>query len=380
MSKLHKISMKDIDLGKPLRWNVTDSSGHLLLSEGYVIEKQAQAEALVARGMYINHALADSIQNAAPPPPKTESRSVLHSINLAVKRLGMVLRDIQQLPDARKKILEIVQLIQHAISLNEDLALASIQLNQSSGHYPVRHCVDTAILAILVAQAMNKPEQEIQDITAAALTMNISMLNMQEKLQGRKEALFAREQAKIRQHPIASIKILHDAGIEDSDWLNYVLLHHEQEDGTGYPIGKLKSEIPQNVKILSLADAFCARVSARGYRKSFLPNVALRDIFIDNRARVDAILGPYFIKVLGLYPPGTLVCLKNKEVAVISKRGANPSASVAYSLVNPNGEKVGIPIKRDTSVEPFTIAEAIYPTKTSVSVSMQQIWGPLASL
>jgi HD-GYP domain-containing protein (c-di-GMP phosphodiesterase class II) len=305
---------------------------------------------------------------------------VLRSINLAVKRLGVVSRDIHKLPDARERILEIVKMINFAVSLDEDLVLACIQLNQSSGHYPVRHCVDTAILATMVARIMKKSEQEIQDIAAAALTMNISILTLQEQLQDRKGALFADEQARIHQHPIASIKILHDAGIEDSDWLNYVLMHHEKEDGTGYPLGSLKSEIPQNVKILYLADIFCARISARGYRNSMLPDIALRDIFVENSAHVDTVLSPYFIKVLGLYPPGTFVCLKNKEVAVVSYRGAKPNFCVAHSLVKSNGEMFGNPVKRDTQEEPFTIAEAMYPTIASVGVSMQQIWGPLASL
>ncbi len=357
-----------------------DSSGNLLLSEGYVIENRSQAEALVSRGMYADQARVETSRKATPHQPKTEPPSAFRSISLAVKRLGVVLRDIHQLPDARERILGVVQMINFAISLDEDIALATIQLNQSSGHYPVRHCVDTAILATLVARSMKKTEQEIQDIVAAALTMNISILALQEQLQGRKEALFDDEKVRMHHHPIASIKILHDAGIEDSDWLNYVLMHHEQADGSGYPLGSLKSDIPQNVKILYLADVFCARISARGYRNSMLPNAALKDIFVENRAQVDSELSPYFIKVLGLYMPGTFVCLKNKEIAVISYRGDMPSRCVAHSLVKPNGDMWGTPVKRDTREEPFSIAEAIYPIKASVNVNLQQIWGPLASL
>ena len=174
--------------------------------------------------------------------------------------------------------------------------------------------------------------------------------------------------------------MLHDAGIEDPDWLNYVLMHHEQEDGTGYPLGSKKSQIPQNVKILYLSDIFCARISARNYRKSMLPNIALRDIFIENSTHVDPGLSPYFIKVLGLYMPGTFVCLKNKEIAVVSHRGAMPSLCEVHSLVKHNGEMFGIPAKRDTQKEPFTITEATYPTKTLVDVHLQQVWGKVASL
>jgi HD-GYP domain-containing protein (c-di-GMP phosphodiesterase class II) len=364
----------------------------LLLRQGSVIDNLPHAREMIERGMYIEKGLYtklpvfDRVHSAANPGKedvpvqlKGESPSVLYNINMAVKRLDVLLKNVHKFPDARGRILEVVKLVRLAIHLSEDLALASIQLNHESGSYCVRHCVDTAILAMIIAQSMNKSPQEIQDIGAAALTMNISMIELQEKLQVKKDALSDADRAAIHNHPISSIETLYEAGIEDSDWLMYVLLHHEHEDGTGYPVGNVKGEIPQNAKILSLADGFCARISSRGYRKSTLPSVALRDIFIENKAKVDPTLASYFIKALGLYPPGTFVHLKNNEIAIISHRGADHNSSKVYSLVKPNGELFAAPIKRDTSVDMYKIAEAIYPVEADVHVNLQQIWGPLAS-
>lgn len=389
MDDLHRLGIADIVLGESLPWDVMDSFGRLLMRQGSVIQQQNHANEMVERGMYIEKSLytklpevdrkRNSTLSPSTPEQAVEIQSVLSLINLAVKRLDALLKSLQKFPDARKSTLEIVKLIRSAVLLSEDLALASIQLNHRSGSYCVRHCVDTAILAIIVAQAMNKSSQEIQDIAAASLTMNISMIELQEKLQSQKETLSERDKAAIHNHPISSIELLYEAGIEDTDWLMYVLLHHEHEDGTGYPVGNVKGEIPQNAKILSLADGFCARITSRGYRKSPLPSVALRDIFIDNAALVDAALAAYFIKVLGLYPPGTFVQLKNKEIAIISQRGATHSSCTAYSLVKPSGELFAAPLKRDTSVETYKIVEAIYPTEAAVQVNLQQIWGPLAS-
>jgi len=392
MNDLHLLIIDDIEIGESLPWDIMDSYGRLLLKQGSVIDNLAHAKEMIERGMYIEkglytklpvfdrvHSTANPGKDVAQAPLKEESPSVLYNINLAVKRLDVLLKNIQKFPDARGSILEVVRLIRLAIRLSEDLALASIQLNHESGSYCVRHCVDTAILAMIVAESMKKSAQEIQDIGAAALTMNISMIELQEKLQVKKEALSDADKAAIHNHPISSIEALYEAGIEDSNWLMYVLLHHEYEDGTGYPVGNVKGEIPQNAKILSLADGFCARISSRGYRKSTLPSVALRDIFIENKAKADATLASYFIKVLGLYPPGTFVQLKNKDIAIISHRGADHNSSTAFSLVKPNGELFVAPTRRDTSVEAYKIAEAIYPVEADVHVNLQLIWGALAS-
>jgi len=389
MNELHRLIIDDIEVGEKIPWDIVDKYGQLLLCEGSVINSREQATEMIDSGSYIEKGLYTKLpsfkhgvltSNTDNDQAITEVPSVLHSINLAVKRLDVLLKNIHKFPDARKSILEIVKLIHKSILLSEDLALASMQLNHISGTYPVRHCVDTAILAMIVAKTMNKSEKEIQDIAAAALTMNISMIFIQERLQIQKEAISKADKEAIHNHPIASIEVLYDAGIEDSDWLMYVLLHHEHEDGTGYPVGTVKGEIPQNAKILTLADGFCARITSRGYRKSTLPSTALRDIFIENSAHVDATLGAYFVKVLGLYPPGTFVQLQNKEIAIVSQRGTSHSHCIVHSLVKPNGELFGAPIKRDTSMENYKIAEAILPIEADVHVNFQQIWGPLASL
>jgi HD-GYP domain-containing protein (c-di-GMP phosphodiesterase class II) len=388
---LQKLTIDDIGIGERLPWDVLDSFGRLLLSEGSIIKDKTHAIEMVDSGMYIEKCLytklpsfkkSTTVSNPSADLSDLDSKSpsVLYSINQAVKRLDVILKKIHKFPDARKNILEIVKLIRFAIQLSEDLSLASMQLNHESGSYCVRHCVDTAILAIIVAKTMNKSDQEIQDIAAAALTMNISMIELQERLQTQKEALSDKDKADIHNHPISSIEALYEAGVEDSEWLKYVLLHHEHEDGTGYPVGTVKGEIPQNAKILTLADGFCARITSRGYRKSTLPSIALRDIFIENSAHADPTLAAYFIKVLGLYPPGTFVMLKNKEIAIITQRGDTPSNCMAYSLVRPSGELFIAPIKRDTRVETYKIAEAIYPIDAAVHVNLQQIWGSLASL
>ena len=56
MKKALKLHKGHIRVGRPLPWDVYDSSDHLLLSCGYVIDKEAQLEALLERGMYVDAA------------------------------------------------------------------------------------------------------------------------------------------------------------------------------------------------------------------------------------------------------------------------------------------------------------------------------------
>lgn len=375
-----RISISDVTVGDPLPWDVFDSSGVLLLHQGYIVNDQRQVEVLIERGLYVDFPSPGNMRRpSAQILPKKEKPSVLRLINEANKRLEHVLLNLQNEANAEAKILEIAKVVDFAVGLNSDVALACILLNQISGVYAVRHCTDTAIVSILVARTMQKSADEIMSIIAAALTMNIGMLSYHDRLQKKESVLTEEEFAIMRQHPRNGVDALQQAGITDHDWLSYVLHHHENEDGSGYPSGLAGQDIPQNSKIIALADRYCARVSARSYKKSLFPNTALRDIFVDQGRSVDPLLAAYFIKELGLYPPGTFVRLQNREIAVVTRKGAAPTTPIVHAIIGPGGGLLGSSAKRDTGNNIYAIQEVLHEKKLTMRFEMHQLWGEEAN-
>ncbi len=374
-----RISMQDMVLGEPLQWDVYDTTGHLLLSRGHVIDNAHLLESLVERGLFIDlpHRKTET------PPAAAQVRelpSVLRFINLAHKRLEGLLFGLHTEADAQAKILEVAKTVIYATNLNPDIAVACILLNQSVSSYAGRHSMDTAVVSLLIAQVMKKSAGEIQTIVAAALTMNIGMLRQHDHFQDKQAPLTDKEIEFIKKHPEESIRLLKQAGINNPDWLTYVLQHHENEDGSGYPCGLSGQDIAQNAKILSLADRYCARITGRTYRQPLLPPAALRGLFVEDSKTIDAHLAPYFIHEIGMYPPGTYVRLHNGEIGVVTRKGRQASAPVVHALVGPRGAPLSFPIQRDTAKELFAIREALHPEQADIRFSMQQLWGKEASL
>ena len=60
--------------------------------------------------------------------------------------------------------------------------------------------------------------------------------------------------------------------------LPYVLFHHEWWDGSGYPYGRSREQIPAGARILAVADAFDAMTSQRPYRAAVSVAVALAEM------------------------------------------------------------------------------------------------------
>jgi HD-GYP domain-containing protein (c-di-GMP phosphodiesterase class II) len=373
-----RIKVSDVTIGQPLPWDVYDSENQLLLRKGHVVERVQQVEALMIRGLFVDTKISprkDPVQAA----PK-ERPSVVRLISLAHKRLERLLFNVSNEADAQAKILEVAQAIAFAADLNSDIALACILHNQTAGSYPVRHCIDTAVVSLLIARSLKKTPDEIKALIGAALTMNVGMLKQQDRLHDIQGPLSEQDTSFIRNHPQQSVTVLRAAGIDNEDWLSYVLMHHENEDGSGYPLGKKGADIPLNAKILSLADRYCARVSERNYRKSLLPNAALRDILVGEKDTMDPMLATIFIKELGVYPTGTFVRLENGEVGVVTGKGSKTISPIVHALIGPRGAPLSFPIKRDTSKQLFSIREVLTEDQANVRFSMQQVWGNEASL
>ncbi|MES2932487.1 MAG: HD domain-containing phosphohydrolase [Pseudomonadota bacterium] len=372
-----KISLSDVQFGQPLPWDIHVDGGRLLLRKGHILVKSDQFKQLLDCGLYADID-ATTTNDAAVVSP--ENPSVLRQINQANQQLEKILFAISSKVTAEADIWAIAQSLAHATERNPDIALAAILLNQIAGGYAVRHCTETAIVSLLVARAMTMAPDDVLRIIAAALTMNVGMLRHHEQLQGQRNALSHEEMAVIRSHPEEGANLLKQAGVNDSEWISYVLLHHENDDGSGYPMGKSHDDIPRNAKLISLADRYCARISARNYRKSIRPDVALREIFLTPDHGNDPVLCPFFINVLGSYPPGTFVRLNNGEIGVVARRADQSHPATVRTLLDENHAPSQEAIERNTDDALFAIREALHEDEMGIRVSMKQVWGIEAAL
>lgn len=357
---IRRISITDLVFGEPLRWDVfsTPTASRPLLQKGQVL-RPGELDAWMDAALYA--------ESSAPA-------SVLQSLNHINRRLERILMELRDQNSADADLRSLAQELIDTVERDRDIALATVFLNQITGAYAVRHCTEAAIVVTLIARSMEKPAPEVLIVTAAALTMNVGMVRDIELFQNRDSALTQEERALVRRHPLTSVDMLRYAGINEDAWLELVMMHHENVDGTGYPEGRLGDEISQNAKLIGLADRYCAFVSARNYRRSLLPPTALERLGVENGMPFDQIVVGHFAQQLGACPPGTLVRLQNGEVGVVS------GAQRVHVLRAADGTALPQPAIRMTNDADCAIAEALHEDSARLRFSMRQIWGELASI
>ena len=336
-----------IVLGAPLPFSVRDTSRMLLLARGQVIVDEAQLQELFERGALVEvDELAGAIQ-AAPQearPRRTGDLPAEWDKCNADVRLALTAEPADMAGAIDQSTDRLLALIAQA----PDLALSQVvRRNESgsgSGHYGVTHSIHAATACQAAARYLGWSAGEQRRAFQAALTMNISMIDLQARLATQVSPLTAKQRETINEHPTRSAELLGQAGVIDEDWLVAVAEHHEVGDGSGYPKG-LKT-VGQLAELLRYADIYTARMSSRANRPAMSATQAGREL---HQLGAESPLAAALIKSFGIFPPGSLVKLASGELGMVTRNGEKAYHPLVVALTDAQGEPRLSPLMRDTA-------------------------------
>ncbi len=129
------------------------------------------------------------------------------------------------------------------------------------------HCQRVTAFTISIAKAMDLSSQLLPVIARAAFLHDIGKMAIPDSILRKPGPLNDAERTVMRRHcdighsMLERIPFLRDAA-------EIVLSHQEFYDGSGYPRGLKREEIPLGARIFAVADALDAMISDRPYRKA----------------------------------------------------------------------------------------------------------------
>jgi hypothetical protein len=112
----------------------------------------------------------------------------------------------------------------------------------------------------------------------------------------------------------------------------------------------------------------------RAQRKALQSNKAAYKLFVSSRTTTSTVPG-LIVKLLGVYPPGTMVKLANGDTAVVLRRGAAPKAPMVASLTNNFGMGYPMPVQRDTAVAEFAVADVVLAEDVKLTMKPAKLFG-----
>lgn len=346
--KVLRLPRSKVQVGSPLPWNVRDEHGLLLLSRGHVVETEHQLELLLQRGAFVD---AEEVRAMARDAQPAQARAIVSPPNIfdlwdqtndALKKL--LTEDLQQ-PGFVGQMDQFARHILELVDLNADIGIYRIVRQDNAKHfyYGYSHSVHTATLCILMARHLQWTEDRMMSLIKAALTMNMTILDLQGQMAGQDVPMKDKQQAAISQHPTRGVELLEKAGVTDVEWLTAIAQHHERPDGTGYPLGC--TEICEMAIALRVADVFMAKMSPRNLRSALSPQEAIRELYREDKG---GSISTAIIKEFGIYPPGDFVKLASGELGLVVQRTGHVRAPIVAVITDAAGHPVARTVRRDT--------------------------------
>jgi hypothetical protein len=359
---IRPVSLDDSIIGQPLDWNLYTVSGVLVASAGMTVADQTQLARLTARPLY------RKVDPGMPGANLADRlRYVMQEYPLMLKAAGT--------PTLELGIRDLASELTALARLDHDACLGLLR-RLPMRDPAARHCLLTALIALDLADQINLPDAVKASATAAAMTMNISAMRLHAELNNGSLQFSPEIRAEMRRHPEASAGLLETSGIDDPIWLDAVRQHHEHLDGSGYPLGLRNDEIGISGRLIRVADFYAAKISGRHYRAPKAPKFVFKHLFGNERGRLDGYYSVLLPRLLGVYPPGTLVRLATRETAVVTrKEGSGETAGRVTAFMDVRGRVMKEAVERNTTQVNYTVLGVTEAEYNWPDIPWASYWG-----
>lgn len=240
----------------------------------------------------------------------------------------------------------------------------SIQLmhDKEGGEEVYHHALNVAVLAMLLGRELGLPAEALQLLGLGGLFHDIGKLKIPHKVLMSADNPSRAEAEFLKRHCQYGVEIGQKAQLPP-EVIRMIAQHHEAMDGSGYPAG-LKGEqiysLARIVAVVNVYDNLCNPINAM---TAVTPHEALAMMYAQQRACFDLNVLGKFIRLLGVYPPGSLVRLSNDAYGVVTAvntaKSTKPSVMI-YDAEQAHDELIVLNLAEEPQL---SIVRAIRPSQ-----------------
>jgi HD-GYP domain-containing protein (c-di-GMP phosphodiesterase class II) len=190
-------------------------------------------------------------------------------------------------------------------------------LGEPTGDRHSAHAINVAVVSLLLARSLQIGQPEMADLGVGALLHDMGKLVLPDRVRLPHDDFSHAESSLYRDHVAHGITQGRRLGLS-SGALLVVAQHHELADGSGFPKGVTAERMSVAARIAALVNYYDNLCNAASPAKSLTPHEALSRMFAQSRHKFDAAILNGFIRMMGIYPPGSLVQLSDDRFAMVT--------------------------------------------------------------
>lgn len=237
------------------------------------------------------------------------SLDVLRGVSMAVSA--------EQDFDLSGAIWAVEQLVERAVA--QPAASVLLATMKSHDEYTFYHSVNVCILGITLGRLIGIEEEQLKLLSLGALLHDIGKVKVSAATLQYPGRLDSDQWAEIKLHPQEGAAAILAAAEPAQEVAAIVAFeHHARFDGLGYPSQHQRGQQHFFSRLVATADTYDALTTRRSYRRAETPNRALHILLKGAGTMYDPDFVRAFIKMVGVYPPGSLLELDGGEIVMVT--------------------------------------------------------------
>jgi len=179
------------------------------------------------------------------------------------------------------------------------------------------HGLNSCILSLLVGRELDLEAADLNMVGMAGLLHDIGEQRLPSQLRMKTEAFTRAEKSLFELHPLYGKEMLQELHGMPREVADIVAQHHECIDGTGYPRRLTEEQLRPLSKIVRVVDEYQYLTNPREAHLRLHPNQALGELYVKRQQQLSAKVIIALVRVVSVYPPGTLVALTDGSIGIV---------------------------------------------------------------
>lgn len=204
-------------------------------------------------------------------------------------------------------------------------------LTEGAGDRATAHALNVTIVSLLMGRVFGLAEDEMMDLGLGAMLHDVGKHDLPDRLRFPEDGFSSAEMSIYREHVAHGVRHGRRMGVSPGALL-VIAQHHEQADGSGFPQRLQVEKMSGAARIVALVNRYDNLCNPLQPSKALTPHEALSLLFAQGKQKFDATMLSGFVRMMGVYPPGSLVQLTDDRygmvVSVNSSRPLKPRVLV----------------------------------------------------
>jgi HD-GYP domain-containing protein (c-di-GMP phosphodiesterase class II) len=191
-----------------------------------------------------------------------------------------------------------------------------IRLISGGGDRNAAHALNVAVISMLIGRTLGVDDTEMLDLGVGALMHDVGKQDLPDRLRHAEDGFSGAELNVYRDHVNMGLLQGRRMGLSVGA-LAVIGQHHEHADGSGFPLRLSSERMPLASRIVAIVNRYDNLCNPGTRMLALTPHEAVAMLFAQGRSRFDASVLNAFIRMMGVYPAGSLVQLTDDRFAMV---------------------------------------------------------------